>query len=212
MTTQGIRRAIVVGAGGHGKVVVATLQAAGYEVEAVLDDDRSKFGQVVLGVPVTGPVDERLGRGGAGVVLAIGDNQARQAFAGRFPHLTWLSVGHPTAVIHPSVKIGAGTVVFAGAIIQPDTFLGEHAIVNTGATVDHDCRIGDFAHLAPGVHLSGGVFIGEGALLGVGSCVKPGASVGAWATVGAGGAVIQDIPEGTVAVGVPARVRGASSS
>lgn len=201
------RRVVVIGAGGHGKVVIATLQAAGYVIEALLDDDPSKVGQNLLGVCIAGRPDDLLRDSAAEVVLAIGDNASRQAFARRFPGASWLSVVHPFAHVHPSVCLGPGSVVFAGGVVQPDTVLGAHVIVNTGCTVDHDCVVKDFAHLAPGVHVSGGVTIGEGALLGIGCCVKPGVSIGAWATVGAGAAVVRDVPDGVVSVGVPARVR-----
>src|SRR5262249_58040314 len=111
----------------------------------------------------------------------------------------------PTAWVHPSVTIGAGTVIFAGAVIQPDATIGAHVIVNTRASIDHDCVLGDFVHVAPGVGLAGNVTLEEGAFLGIGAAAVPGSRVGAWATVGAGGVVIQPIAAGVTAVGVPAR-------
>ena len=197
---------LVVGAGGHGRVVVATLQAAGVAVAGVLDDAPST--PDVLGVPVLGPVEMLAGHAGP-AVLGIGSNRVRQRLAAAFPGVAWATAVHPSAVVHASVAAGPGTVVFAGAVVQPGVVLGAHAIVNTAATVDHDCRIGDFAHLAPGVHLSGDVRVGEGALLGVGACAAPGTSVGAWSVVGAGGVVVRDVPAGVTAVGVPARARRA---
>jgi sugar O-acyltransferase (sialic acid O-acetyltransferase NeuD family) len=194
----------VLGAGGHAKVVIATLRAAGWEVASAWDDAQERRGSEVLGVPVRGPV-ARAGEAEAdGYVIAVGDNRERRRIAEAL-NLPWVAAVHPAAVVHPSVAVGPGTVVFAGAVIQPDTAIGRHAIVNTAASVDHDCRLGDFIHVAPGAHLAGAVTVGEGALVGIGSSVAPGQAVGAWATVGAGAAVVRPVPDGATVGGVPAR-------
>jgi len=199
------RTAAVLGAGGHGKVVIATLRAAGWEVASAWDDAEARWGEEVLGVPIRGPL-ERAGEAGAeGYVLALGSNRQRRRLAEALD-LPWVSAVHPAAVVHPSVALGPGTVVFAGVVIQPDSGVGRHAIVNTAASVDHDCRLGDFVHVAPGVRLAGGVTVGEGGLLGIGSSVLPGLAVGAWATVGAGAAVVRKVPDGATVAGVPARL------
>jgi UDP-perosamine 4-acetyltransferase len=201
---SGARRAAVLGAGGHGKVVIATLQAAGWRVAAAYDDAEERWGGELLGVPIRGPLDAAAGAEVDGAVVAVGDNRARKSLAERFD-LPWIAVVHPAAVVHPSVELGAGTVVFAGAAIQPDTRIGRHAIVNTGASVDHDCRLGGFVHVAPGARLGGGVTVGEGVMVGIGSSVVPGITIGPWATVGAGAAVVREVAAGATVVGVPAR-------
>ncbi len=197
---------VVLGGGGHAKVVIATLLDLGYRIRGIFDDDPEKWHTDLLGIPVIGSLElvyrERFPR----AVIAIGDNRIREKIAERFRGLLrWEKVIHPRSFVHPSVSIGEGTVIFAGSIIQPDTVIGEHAIINTGATVDHDCRIENFVHLAPGVRLAGGVTIGEGSFLGTGSVVIPNKKVGEWATVGAGGVVIRDIPPYVTVVGVPAK-------
>jgi sugar O-acyltransferase (sialic acid O-acetyltransferase NeuD family) len=200
---------LVVGGGGHAKVVVATLQAAGFEVAAVLDDEPRRHGLTLLGVPIAGPIAALAGRPERRAVLAVGDNRTRRRLAGELAvaveGLTWVSVAHPAAVVHESVRLGPGSVVFAGAVIQPDCEIGAHAVVNTGASVDHDSTLGDFTHVAPGARLAGGVSLGEGAFLGLGAVVLPGVAVGAWATVGAGAAVTADVAAETTVAGVPAR-------
>ncbi len=193
-------KVIVIGAGGHAKEVISTVNACGREVLAV-DDDPEKWGSDVLGVEVSA-LDEKCGNG---AIIAIGNNGRRKDRA-RSLSFRWETIVHPVAWVAPSAKLGQGTVVFAGAIIQPDVVIGEHVIVNTGATISHDCVVGDFAHIAPGAHLAGGVQIGEGALIGIGSSLIPQVNVGAWTTVGAGAAVIGNLPEHVVAVGVPARI------
>jgi UDP-perosamine 4-acetyltransferase len=194
----------VIGAGGHAKVVISTLLAAGDNVQAIFDDDPRKWGESLLGIPVAGATSE-LGRlTSARAVIAIGDNASRRRLAKRFQRVDWVTVVHPSATVHPSVQLGPGTVVFAGTVIQPATVIGAHGIINTGATVDHDCLIEDYAHIAPGAHLGGGVRLGEGGFLGIGSTVSPGVMVGRWTVVGAGGVVVRDLPDDVVAVGVPA--------
>jgi sugar O-acyltransferase (sialic acid O-acetyltransferase NeuD family) len=191
---------VVIGAGGHAKVLISTLTACGVPVAAVVDDDDTKWGTDAQGTRV-GRIEPRLG--GRGIV-GIGDNAQRREMAGALS-LDWQTVVHPSAYVHPSAKLGRGTVVFAGAVVQPDAVIGDHVIVNTGSTIDHDCVVGDYAHLAPGVHLAGSVHVGEGAFLGIGSVVCPGVKIGRWATLGAGGVAIHDVAERVVAVGVPAR-------
>jgi sugar O-acyltransferase (sialic acid O-acetyltransferase NeuD family) len=201
-----VQPVILVGSGGHAKVVLATAQAAGIAVARVVDDNPARHGHRLLGVPIEGPTADVLADPGALAVLAIGDNRARQRLAAG-ARCTFATVVHPGAIVHPTVTVGGGTVVFAGVVVQPETRLGEHVIVNTGASIDHDCVIGDHAHIAPGVHLAGGVTVGEGSFLGVGTGVIPGIHIGSWATVGAGAAVVRDLPAGCTAVGVPARPR-----
>jgi sugar O-acyltransferase (sialic acid O-acetyltransferase NeuD family) len=195
----------VIGAGGHAKVVISTLQAAGIDVEAVLDDRPEARGQRVLGVSVAGPVSDLKRQRRRRAVLGIGDNAIRKRLAAELAELSWVSAVHPGAIVHESAIIGEGAVVFAGAVIQPGVTVGRHAIVNTGATVDHDCVLGDFSHVGPGAHLSGNTTMGEGAFLGTGAATKQGVRIGAWTTVGVGGVVVRDLPDGVIAVGVPAR-------
>ncbi|HEX4492976.1 MAG TPA: acetyltransferase [Acidimicrobiia bacterium] len=198
-------RLVVIGAGGHGKVVVATAQALGWTV-TVADDDRANWGGQLLGVPVDGPVAPVLADTTATCVLAIGSNAVRARLA-RGARCAFATLVHPAAVVHASVVLGAGTVVFAGAIIQPDTRLGAHGIVNTGASIDHDCALGSAVHIAPGARLAGGVTVGDEAFVGIGAVAIPGVHIGARATIGAGAAVVRDVPADAVAVGVPARPR-----
>jgi sugar O-acyltransferase (sialic acid O-acetyltransferase NeuD family) len=193
---------VLVGAGGHGKVVLATLRACGLEVALAVDDDRDKHGAEWLGLPVVAP-EGRLD--GCSAILAIGDNAQRARFSRRFERTTWIAAIHPRAFVDPSASIGPGTVVLAGAIVQAGARIGRHVIVNTGATVDHDCVLGDYVHVGPGVHLAGGVVVEEGALVGIGGVATPGVRIGAWSTVGAGAALVRDVEPRSTAVGVPAR-------
>ena len=202
------RGVVVIGAGGHAKVVLATLEAAGMGIASVLDDNQVLWGSELLGVEIQGPVSRAPELGSRGI-LAIGSNRSRERLADELD-LRWVTAVHPAATVHSSVEIGAGTVVFAGATIQPDTVVGEHVIVNTGATIDHDCRIGAFSHIAPGVNLAGGVRVGVGTLFGIGSNALPGVEIGDWAVVGASSAVIESVEAEATGLGSPARPRSQS--
>lgn len=195
---------IVVGAGGHAKVVIATARAAGFRVIGAVDDDQARWGSTILGVVISGPVARVLEDRDARAVLAIGNNATRRRLGAAA--CAWATVVHPSAIVDASVALGAGSVVFAGAIIQPDARLGAHAIVNTGASIDHDCVLGDAVHVAPGARLAGNVALGDEVFFGIGAVAIPGVSVGARTTVGAGAAVVDDLPADVVAAGVPARV------
>jgi sugar O-acyltransferase (sialic acid O-acetyltransferase NeuD family) len=199
---------LILGAGGHGKVIADILLAQGTEVLGFLDDTPAAQGTTRLGLPVLGPIDSLLDYHPSGLILGIGENRARKMIAERLGSAVqnlWCNAIHPRATISPFVHLGRGVVIAAHVAINPDTILGDHVIINTGATVDHDCRIGDYAHIAPGSHLAGTVTIGAGTLVGVGTAIIPGRSVGAWSVIGAGSVVVRDIGDGVTAKGVPAR-------
>lgn len=200
----------VVGAGGHGKVVMDALLTSGVELSAVIgfvDPDPKYAGVTILGFPVL-PNLTALGPDRGGIVIGIGDNAVRrrlfdEALAAGYEPIT---VVHRSAVVARSSLIGRGTVIFAHVVVNPDTWIGDNVILNTGCSVDHDCHVAAHAHLAPGVRVAGGVTIGEEALLGVASAVTPGGSVGARSIVGAGAVVLDAVPANAISVGMPARV------
>ena len=202
-------RVLVLGAGGHAKVVIEQLRAGGREVAGVLDADATP--RLVAGAPVIGSDDdlERLrGEGLADAFVALGGNALRARLGARLRGLgyTLVNAVHPSAVMSPSVKLGEGVAIMAGACLNADTRVGHLAIVNTGAVVDHDNDLGEACHVAPRCGLAGNVTVGARAFLGVGCSAVPGVTIGADAQVGAGGVIVRDIPAGAQAMGVPARV------
>lgn len=201
------RTLYVIGAGGHAKEVLATAQAQGWSDASirVVDDAQQAWGKHVLGFLVSGPSSRILEDPEALAVLAIGSNRVRARLASA-ARCSFATLVHPSAVVHGSCLLGAGTVVFAGAVLQPEARLGAQVIIGSSATVSHDCQLGDAVHLAPGVRLAGAVRVGAQSALGTGAVVIPGISIGEAVTVGAGAAVIRDLPDGVTAVGVPARI------
>jgi acetyltransferase EpsM len=193
---------LVVGAGGHAKVVIDAAEEAGFEIAGIVGtpDDASE----VLGHPVS---HDRAGLSADAFVVAIGDNAVRSRIFAEYLAAGFgpASVVHPSAIVGRDVLIGDGAFVAAGVVINAGARIGADAILNTGCTVDHDCIIGDHAHIGPQAALCGSVALGPGVLLGVGSCASPGVSVGDWCVVGAGAAIVDDLPAHAVCVGVPAR-------
>lgn len=204
-------KVMVVGAGGHGRVVADIVLESGLATDVDFLDDRFPGLQSTGPWPVVGVLADmrRMVDAYSGCVIAFGDWQAR-----RRAHELLRGLGvpvltpvHPSAVVSRHAVLGEGSVVCAGAVVGVLARIGRGCIVNTGATVDHDCRLADWVHVCPGAHLSGSVVVGEGAWIGVGAVVRQGATIGARVTVGAGAACVTDLPDDVVAVGVPARPR-----
>lgn len=202
---------VIIGGGGHAKVVIESLRAAGQLVAAVIDADPSP--RQVLGVPVVGDDAALPGlrlQGLTQAFVAIGDNRLRAKLALSLQEQEFELVNaiHPAAVVSSSVRLGRGVAIMAGAVINAETDVGDLAIINTGAVVDHDCRLGAACHLGPASALAGGVTIGERTFLGVGARVIPNIKIGSDTIVGAGAVVVRDLADGVVAFGVPAKIQG----
>ena len=201
---------LVIGAGGHAKVVIEALMRMNEEIIGATDADPAKLGSECQGVPVLGGDEVADGHGPGGVMLANGIGgsvEGRRAVYRRFKEsgYEFLTIIHPSATVAADAELGEGAQVMAGAVIQPAARIGHNAIINTGATVDHDCAIAEHAHIAPGATLCGAVTVADGAFVGAGATVIQGVSIGADATIGAGAVVIDDVAPGAAVNGVPAR-------
>jgi sugar O-acyltransferase (sialic acid O-acetyltransferase NeuD family) len=206
-----IERLVIVGAGGHAKVVYEAVRSS-YPVLniTVIDDKPALQGTTFLDTKISNPAvitnnTELL------VHVAIGENMTRKRVTQTFLDLgaQLFTVQHPAAILSKSACINPGCMLAASAIVGPETEVGMGAIINHAAVVDHDCVLGNWSHIAPRATLGGGVKIGEGVLIGAGAVVLYGRRVSDWAVVGAGAVVTRDVPAGQTVVGVPARARKA---
>jgi len=207
---------IIIGAGGHAKVLVDALLAAGIAPTGLIDADPRRHGATVLGIPVLGGDGMLAGfdRGQVVLVNGIGSTghpDLRLAVQARLAALGFVfrTVIHPAAIIAAEVTVGDGAQLMAGAVVQTGTRLGAGAIINTRAVVDHDCRIGAHAHIAPGAVLCGDVRVGAASHVGAGATVVQGSTIGDGCLIGAGAVVIRDVADGVRVQGVPARSREA---
>ena len=209
------QRIVILGAGGFARELVWALRETNgaspqWEVLGFIDEDKDKHGKLICDLPVLGGFDwfESIDRQKIRVWSGVGSTLAKQHLAdvSKRLGLEFCSLVHRDARMSTYVSIGCGTVITAGTIITTQVRIGDHVTVNLNCTVGHDCDIGNYSTLAPGIHLSGNCKIGEGVELGTGCIVLPGITVGRWSTVGAGGVVINDLPEYSLAVGIPARV------
>lgn len=203
---------LIVGAGGHAQVIADILlllqkQDKLYQPVGYLDDDPALAKQKFLGLAVLGTLNSIDGISHDAIIIAIGDNRQRLRLFTKFSELgeRFVTVCHPQTILAASADIDLGTMVCAGAVVNPGCIIGANAILNTSCSVDHHCCIGDHVHIAPGAHLGGNVSIGTGALVGIGATVMPGRQIGAWSIVGAGALVTDDVPDGQIVVGVPAK-------
>jgi sugar O-acyltransferase (sialic acid O-acetyltransferase NeuD family) len=209
---------VIVGAGGHARVVVDALLCQGVEVRGFVDEDRSLHGTAVYGLPVLGAdaaLDDE-GLAGCDLVNGLGGSgreqgsplrrrvQERLEAAGR----RFVGVCHPTAHVSSRAELAADVQVLAGAVVQPGARIGTGSVINTRAVVEHDCRLGGFVHCAPGSVVCGDVSLADDVHVGAGAVVRQGLTLGRGVVVAAGAAVVADQNVAAVLMGVPAKVRG----
>ena len=203
-----MKQLIIIGAGGHGRVVADIAQKVGvYGTISFLDD-----GDAIetMGVPIIGKTsDVEKYIDTADIFVAIGNSKVRGEFIERL-----LAMGanvptliHPSAIIGACVEIGVGTAIMAGAVINPCSKLGKGVILNTCSSIDHDCIIGDYCHIAVGAHVAGTVKIGNHSWIGAGAIVINNISICENCLIGAGAVVVKSILESGTYIGVPAQRR-----
>ncbi len=203
----GYKTLFIVGASGHGKVVLDLAQKIGiYSDICFLDDNQALIEKhkLVIG---TSDFPFEFNRK-ADVIVATGDSNVRKKIQEKYEKskVNLVTLIHPEAVLPDELlQIGKGSVIMAGAVIQTGTEIGKGVIVNTSASIDHECKIGNFSHISVGSHLAGNVEIGENTWIGIGAIVNNNVHICENVIVGAGTVVVKDIVESGTYVGVPAK-------
>jgi sugar O-acyltransferase (sialic acid O-acetyltransferase NeuD family) len=202
---------VVIGGGGHGKVLISVLRKLGHTFVGYTD---SQSGDTILGVPYLGNDDilRELAKRERRPQVAIGvgkidtsDFRSRLASQVQVLGYRLPTIVSPQATVNEEVDLEEGTAVFDGAVVNSGTVIGRLCIINTNSVVEHDCRLGENVHVAPGAIVSGGTTIGSHCLIGAGSTLIQGITVSAGCLIGAGSTVIGDLTVSGTYAGNPAR-------
>lgn len=196
---------IVLGGGGHAKVVVDALKLSDIDIIGVSDKNFKVGESIFSDLTILGGDESVLNYSKEEVELVNG--------LGSFPGYNlrtelfqffsekgyrYQTVVHPTAIVSGDILLHQGVQVMAGAVIQPGTVVGLNSIINSRASVDHDCVIGDNCHIAPGAILSGNVKLGDSVHIGTGAVVIQSIDIEKKAVVGAGAIVTSNIPKNSI--------------
>lgn len=203
---------IIIGAGGHAKVLFDCLCLQGINVIGALDKCYIA-GDVSTDLPIIGDDSVISAYSCDAVELvnglgSVGDTSLRTDIYNKFKNLgySFRQIIHPAATVAKDCILGEGVQIMAGTVVNTGTMIAEDSIVNTGAIVDHECSIGSHVHIAPGVTLSGGVHVGDCCHIGTGATIIQGITIGDNAFVAAGAVVVRDVSAGTKVLGIPARM------
>lgn len=212
-------RILILGAGGHGRVVLdILLHSPTVHVLGFLDNNPAVRNRRIDGLPVLGCIDDlprlRSEHSVHAVVIAIGDNGVRRGMARQVARwgIPLFNAVHPSASLAGNVSLGRNVVVAAGVVVCANCQLGDSVILNTGCIIDHQTMVGEGCHICPGARVAGRVTIESGAFLGIGSTVIPHVTIGCEAIIGAGAVVTEDVPAMATVVGVPARAISLASA
>ena len=196
----------IIGAGGHAKVVVDSLDCSAQDFQINVFEEESEAQGMLLGrysIKSLGDWDDI----SEYFHVAIGLNNARARIGkNAIQHNKKpFTILHNLATISKNASLQEGVFVAANSIIAPGVVIETGCVINHAAVVDHDCTIGEYSHIAPSATLGGGVNIGQQCLIGAGAVVLPGISIGDFSVIGAGSVVTKDIPKNGKFAGNPAR-------
>lgn len=204
---------VIIGASGHAKVIIDTIELMGeYEIGGLIDSYKLK-GEKILNYEVIGTEEDLprlLQKGISKGIIAIGDNWTRFKMYSKIqqiaPDFQFISVIHPSAIVSRYAKIGKGVAVLCGVIINADAVIEDCCILNTNASLGHDSIMQRFSSIAPSCTIGGTVTIGEFSAISIGATVNQNLTIGKHTVIGSGSVVVRSIEDNSVAYGVPAKV------
>jgi UDP-perosamine 4-acetyltransferase len=208
-----MKKVIVIGSGGHAKVVIDILQEMKDNEIIGVTSNSPKTNSVFFGYPVLGDdnvLNGYLKHENIYVAMGIGgyqDNHLRENVFHFIKSIgfTFINVIHPSAIISSSVKLGEGVVIFPGVVINTDVEIGNNTIVATGSSIDHETIVDDHVLISAGVTVGAYSTIEKGVLLALGSKVISGLTVGSYSLVAAGAVVVSNIDRNQRVFGIPAK-------
>lgn len=176
-----------------------------------LDDDPSRAGSSVMGIPVLGGIADAIRYADHVFINGIGsprsylDRKSIIARAGVRDE-DFVNVVHPTSFVSRSATLGHGIAVLPNVTVASNARIGNHVTILPGTVVNHDATLGPYCCIASGVCVSGAVEVGSSCYLGSNCAIMEGVTIGDGSMIGMGAIVRRDVPPGTVVVGNPARV------
>ncbi|MBP3920596.1 MAG: acetyltransferase [Bacilli bacterium] len=199
------RDIIIIGAGGHARVIADIISRGNDNLVGFLDDDLDKIGKCIYDdKKVIGRICDGVKYKNVFFIIGIGSNAVRMSIANKYDY-NWCTLIDSSAIIGNNVKIGEGTVIMPGVVINTGSIIGSHCIINTCSSIDHDNTIEDFVHISPGSHLAGTVFVGSLTWICMGVNVINNISIGKNNIIGAGATVLKNIDsQGKIYIGTPA--------
>ena len=202
----------IYGAGPGGNTVKECLELGGvFKVAYFVDDSADKQG-LFAGIPVIkGDQLETLKKNGVGsIFVAIANSELRLTLKDKLGKMgfTMINAIHPKAYVSPSVLLGVGNHIKAGAVIDTNTVVGDCCIIDDGAFIAHDNLIGSGCHIAPGVAMGSNIEIGEHTIVGIGASISTKLKIGKNVIIAVGSSVTNDIPDNVVIEGVPGKIIG----
>ena len=141
-------RLIILGAGGHGRVVADLAEQTGkYDAIYFLDDESNE--SYVIG---TCSDFEKFNMPDTEMYPAFGNNVGRVKWEEKIENagIKLAKIIHPLAYVSPKAQIADGCVIMPYAVINTETILKKACIVNIGSLIDHDCVLEEGCHIAPG--------------------------------------------------------------
>lgn len=205
------RAVIIVGFGGHARVLLDAMLCSNMNVLGFVDRENDCSSKKIrfLGdddvLLSNFPPDEIYLVNGLG---GVANMKQHEDIFNRFKRhgYKFSSVIHPSAIVADDVVLGEGCQIMAGAVLQTGVQCGKNVIVNTRAGIDHDCSIASHTHISVGATLSGSVRVGEKSYIGAGATVIQGVEIGNNSIIAAGAVVINHVKAFDTVLGVPARV------
>ena len=186
---------MIIGAGGHGKVVGELALLNDYKVIDFFDDKFKEINNFPFNI--IGPIKaiaEYIDNY-TDFFVAVGNNRTRYAIMSSLKQkkINFAKLAHPSSTISKFAVLEAGTCIMANAVINAGSIIQEGVIINTSASIDHDCYIEEFAHISPNCSIPGNVKIGKFSHLGTGTSVYPGINIGQNVKTGIGSKIYKDI-------------------
>lgn len=209
MANSANKELVIIGAGGHARVVADTVIAMGISLKGIIDIEYHGQKEEIMGCPVLGGLEfiEQLEPAEAALAIAVGDNTQRSHYYTLFKQkgFSFPPLIHPTAVVSKFSYISDGTFINAGAIINSGAKIGQNCIINSGSIIEHEVSLGMHCHICPGVKIGGRVVVGDNSFIGIGTSIIDYIKVGSNVIVGAGSVIIKNIEPSCSYAGVPGK-------
>ena len=185
---------VLIGNGGHAREVMAQMgiKLECFVDEEYVDNETSPLSKLDPNIHIA--------------MIVVANSKDRYDIAQRLPKETkFFSFIHPTALIMNNVEIGDGSFIGAYSILTTNIKIGKHTILNRSNHIGHDCIIGDYFSAMPGAIVSGNVIISDIVYMGNNSSIREKLSIHSSSIIGMNSAVVKNISEPGVYVGVPAK-------